>query len=96
MEALDLGAFDFVVKPSGGNPQANADKLRQELGFKIEAFRKAREIRAILHGPPSQPAVAGALSAAAEIPATLRAGDTRLPPPTARPISPAARLSTRG
>ena len=40
MEALDLGAFDFVVKPSGGNPQANAEKLRQELSFKIEAFAR--------------------------------------------------------
>ena len=49
LEALSLGAFDFVVKPRGDDPQTNAAKLRNELAFKIEAFRKAREIRNILH-----------------------------------------------
>jgi two-component system, chemotaxis family, protein-glutamate methylesterase/glutaminase len=57
VEALALGAFDFVVKPSGGNHQANAEKLQRELRFKIEAFSKAREIRAILRGRPIQPVV---------------------------------------
>lgn len=49
LDALTLGAFDFVVKPRGDDPQTNAVKLRDELAFKIEAFRKAREIREILH-----------------------------------------------
>ena len=74
MEALELGAFDFVVKPSGGNPQANADKLRQELRGKIEAFRKAREIHAILQGRPSPPVAAGILSKSSEIVATAGVG----------------------
>ncbi len=50
VEALNLGAFDFVVKPNGADADANAGKLRQELRLKIEAFVKAREIRNILHG----------------------------------------------
>jgi two-component system, chemotaxis family, protein-glutamate methylesterase/glutaminase len=50
IEALELGAFDFVIKPSGGTPEANADRLRQELRRRIEAFVRSREIRAILHG----------------------------------------------
>ena len=69
------------MKPSGGNPQANADKLRQELRGKIEAFRKAREIHAILHGRPSPPVAAGALSKTSEIVATAGVGNqtTRAP-----------------
>jgi two-component system, chemotaxis family, protein-glutamate methylesterase/glutaminase len=56
LEALSLGAFDFIVKPSGSDSQTNAEKLRRELRFKIEAYRQAREISVILHGQASQPA----------------------------------------
>ncbi len=75
MEALDLGAFDFVVKPSGSDPKTNAEKLLQELRFKIEGFRKAREIRAILHARPCQAVAAAAHCVTAEAAATVDAGD---------------------
>jgi two-component system, chemotaxis family, protein-glutamate methylesterase/glutaminase len=88
LQAFELGAFDFVLKPSGTNPHVNADKLQQELRFKIEAFRKAREIRAILHGRPAQPAAAEAQSGPSEVcgndaalaPATLDEIAHRAPP----------------
>jgi two-component system, chemotaxis family, protein-glutamate methylesterase/glutaminase len=68
LEALEMGAFDFVVKPSGGNPQANAEKLRRQLALRIEAFSQAREIRAILHTRAR-----GSAEAAAPLPAFNRA-----------------------
>ncbi|MEN6452282.1 MAG: chemotaxis-specific protein-glutamate methyltransferase CheB [Thermoguttaceae bacterium] len=48
LEALEKGAFDFVVKPTGGTAEANAAKLRRELAVRIDAFSRAREIRNIL------------------------------------------------
>lgn len=40
--ALKLGAFDFVVKPSGKDAEQNAAALESQLREKIEAFTKAR------------------------------------------------------
>ncbi|MCE5266911.1 MAG: chemotaxis response regulator protein-glutamate methylesterase [Planctomycetaceae bacterium] len=48
LDALEMGAFDFVVKPSGGTPEANLEKLRRQLAIRIEAFSRAREISTIL------------------------------------------------
>ncbi|MEN6459490.1 MAG: chemotaxis response regulator protein-glutamate methylesterase [Thermoguttaceae bacterium] len=48
LEALEMGAFDFVVKPSGGSPQANADHLRRQLAMRIEAYSRTREVRTLL------------------------------------------------
>jgi two-component system chemotaxis response regulator CheB len=41
-EALRLGAFDFVLKPSGYNPVANMEVLRQRLSSCIAAFAHSR------------------------------------------------------
>lgn len=38
-DAVNLGAFDFVLKPQGSNAQESIGKLRRELLPKIEAFR---------------------------------------------------------
>ncbi|MCK4659778.1 MAG: chemotaxis response regulator protein-glutamate methylesterase, partial [Phycisphaerae bacterium] len=46
--ALKLGAFDFVVKPSGTSLDESADILRRELCPKIEAFARTRSVRKIL------------------------------------------------
>jgi len=40
-EALQLGAFDFVLKPTAGGPEANANQLRIDLAPRIEACRTA-------------------------------------------------------
>ncbi len=44
-EALRLGAFDFVLKPSGYNPAANMEVLRQRLSACIAAFAHSRGLR---------------------------------------------------
>jgi two-component system, chemotaxis family, protein-glutamate methylesterase/glutaminase len=50
MEALQLGAFDFVVKPSGGTLEDNVMRLREDIQPKIEAFARTRRIETVRHG----------------------------------------------
>ncbi len=42
-QALRLGAFDFVLKPTGGTPEANIAELRRELLPKIEELQRRRQ-----------------------------------------------------
>ncbi len=44
-EALQLGAFDFVLKPTAGGPEANATQLRIDLAPRIDAVRAMRSKR---------------------------------------------------
>ncbi|MHC5004072.1 MAG: protein-glutamate methylesterase/protein-glutamine glutaminase [Planctomycetota bacterium] len=44
-DALLEGAFDFILKPSGGDPGENRRKLRDALDEKISAFREAHRWR---------------------------------------------------
>jgi two-component system chemotaxis response regulator CheB len=53
VRALELGAFDFLTKPDGGNSAANLDLLRARLLPMVRAFERRRDIRAILRGHPS-------------------------------------------
>jgi two-component system chemotaxis response regulator CheB len=41
-EALQLGAFDFVLKPTAGSPDANANQLKSDLAPRIDACRDTR------------------------------------------------------
>ena len=50
LAALELGAFDFVAKPVGGDTEKNFKRLRQELRPRIEAFARTWQIHQILHG----------------------------------------------
>jgi two-component system, chemotaxis family, protein-glutamate methylesterase/glutaminase len=50
VKALELGAFDFLTKPEGGNQEANLVLLRARLLPMMQAFQRRRDIRAILHG----------------------------------------------
>jgi two-component system chemotaxis response regulator CheB len=45
-DALLEGAFDFVLKPSGGDAEANRRSLKESLEQKIGAFRVSTEQRA--------------------------------------------------
>ena len=45
-DALLEGAFDFVLKPSGGNADANRRSLKESLEQKISAYLKSTEQRA--------------------------------------------------
>lgn len=59
IRALELGAFDFLTKPESGGPEANLARLRAQLLPMIEAFRRRREVTAILRGgKPREAAVA--------------------------------------
>jgi two-component system chemotaxis response regulator CheB len=61
VRALELGAFDFLTKPEGGNQQANLADLRSRLLPMIRAFERRREIRSILNGSAARaPAPAAA------------------------------------
>jgi two-component system chemotaxis response regulator CheB len=75
MRALELGAFDFLTKPEGGDAGANMGHLRARLMPMIRAFERRREIRAILSGEAS-----GHL----EVPQVLAAPAATLHPPTRR------------
>jgi len=48
LAALEAGAFDFVLKPSGSNLQANREVLQSELRSKLEAYRRRRSIQRLL------------------------------------------------
>lgn len=41
-EALRLGAFDFVLKPSGASPMQSASQLRSKLADRLAAFAASR------------------------------------------------------
>ena len=56
VRGLELGAFDFLTKPEGGNAEANLRHLRARLLPMILAFERRREIRSILRGDASRPA----------------------------------------
>jgi two-component system, chemotaxis family, protein-glutamate methylesterase/glutaminase len=64
MAALELGAFDFVAKPVGGNAEENIRMLQQELRPRIEAFARKRRVHEILHGhgPPPPAAMPAPLA----------------------------------
>jgi two-component system, chemotaxis family, protein-glutamate methylesterase/glutaminase len=54
---LELGAFDFVLKPSSGSIDENVQRLRGELKPRLTAFARRRAVRSILGdtAPPSSP-----------------------------------------
>ncbi len=43
MKALNLGAFDFILKPAGENPEQNLQSLRIQVENKIELFRTIKK-----------------------------------------------------
>lgn len=48
VNCLELGAFDFVLKPAGASMEENVEQLRRELKPRLAAFARQREVRAIL------------------------------------------------
>lgn len=55
MTALELGAFDFVLKPTSDTIEKNKELLHHELGLKIQAFARSKRIHTILHAPGPTP-----------------------------------------
>ncbi|MHC5026198.1 MAG: protein-glutamate methylesterase/protein-glutamine glutaminase [Planctomycetota bacterium] len=58
-DALLEGAFDFILKPTGSDPQANLQRLQTELEQKISAFREGHRWRAARARPqrPDPPTI---------------------------------------
>lgn len=54
MRALNLGAFDFVLKPSGDDPAANIDEVRRKLRSKIDAYARVK-LKGRSEAKPSSP-----------------------------------------
>lgn len=50
LAALKLGAFDFVLKPTGGTLQENSERLRTMLSSKLKAFARQRGVHRLLSG----------------------------------------------
>ena len=62
MKALELGAFDFITKPSGGSPDQCRAFLAEALGPRIKAFARRVELQKLMAAAPAggsrpQPAV---------------------------------------
>jgi two-component system, chemotaxis family, protein-glutamate methylesterase/glutaminase len=70
-QALQLGAFDFVLKPTSPDLAANAQQLRVDLTPRIEACRVARRAKLAVPGSPPATAIAQAAQRLASLaPAT--------------------------
>ncbi|MGD0298623.1 MAG: chemotaxis response regulator protein-glutamate methylesterase [Bryobacteraceae bacterium] len=78
VRALELGAFDFITKPEGGNTEANLGYLRGRLLPMIQAFERRREIRTILSGGAAPPATEAVRPSVAAPPAILSRPARRL------------------
>jgi two-component system chemotaxis response regulator CheB len=50
LAALETGAFDFVLKPSGTSMEANLEHLRRELRGKLAAYARHHNVKQILNG----------------------------------------------
>lgn len=89
IRALQLGAFDFVTKPSGGTPETNRATLRSALDPVVRAFTRRREIRGILRGTGA--------AGPKDTTATTPPGSSRSPgrPGAAMPAPPAPPAASR-
>jgi two-component system chemotaxis response regulator CheB len=50
MKALDLGAFDFILKPQEGNMAENTESLKKTIVPILKAFNRRNEIKHLLKG----------------------------------------------
>jgi two-component system chemotaxis response regulator CheB len=50
MKALDLGAFDFILKPQEGNMAENTEALKKTIVPILKAFSRRNEIKHLLKG----------------------------------------------
>ncbi len=86
LKALQLGAFDFILKPQGNSLKENRSELKKSIAPRLKAFARLREVRSILRGRQTQ------------TPEYLKiAPSQRLPRPVALPpLSPRSRIVAVG
>ncbi len=89
LDCLTLGAFDFILKPTGGSFEENLRCIREELTPRVGAFARRREVRELL---------AAVSRSAAPLGPRPNAGPPPAPPRTtaARPEVIAIGISTGG
>jgi two-component system, chemotaxis family, protein-glutamate methylesterase/glutaminase len=62
LRALELGAFDFIPKPSSGKLEENRDRFKIEISPMLEALVRLKMTKAAaLQSPPPQPVQEGAV-----------------------------------
>ncbi len=89
LDALNAGALDFVLKPSGNSLQENSSHLRNELQSKIAAFSRRRSMQRALHGQRAAPVAQQASS-------SVESGGLRKQPWAGPPHVVAIGISTGG
>jgi two-component system chemotaxis response regulator CheB len=95
LQALALGAFDFVEKPCGGTLEENSSRLRKQLRQKIDDFSRAWEIRKVLRpGSPGGKRERSGLSEGLTNVPLVRGASQQLAP-SLFPVRPIARPSLR-
>jgi len=80
IRALERGAFDFITKPSGGDPQTNLTAISNSLAPIVSAYRRRWEIQTILRStsampvtPSVRPTIPSSLPAQASAPVSKKA-----------------------
>lgn len=88
IRALELGAFDFVTKPSGGSREEMRRELAEALQARVLQFHRQREIRLLTRGGAGSPVATRAPAAKALPPRPARAGEAATGGPlAARPAA---------
>jgi two-component system chemotaxis response regulator CheB len=90
MEALELGAFDFILKPDGATMEENNARLRRALTDLIRVFVQQRRLRRCLHELPTP----GRTEKCSSLPFRSAAGETVGAPPL--PSAPLRAAAVRG
>jgi two-component system chemotaxis response regulator CheB len=55
MQALELGAFDFITKPQSDSMEENRKEIKSAIESKLKAFSRRLEIKSILRGKSPPP-----------------------------------------
>jgi len=50
MKSLELGAFDFILKPDKDTPEENLQYIQKELSRRLKVFGQQRQLRRLLRG----------------------------------------------
>jgi len=81
MQALELGAFDFITKPDAHNAQASREAIQKELAPRVRSLAIRLDVQNILRdrGPAAPSAVRSASAFASAPPPPLRATTTVRP-----------------
>jgi two-component system chemotaxis response regulator CheB len=66
LQALELGAFDFIPKPSTGDINANRKTIKNSLMPMLTAYERHRKIQKTLNGCPTVKDIRGAAPSAAQ------------------------------